>query len=172
MLMGDIRTEPSMDEILASIKRIIADDGLAPNGTRPGPRPDPADPEPLPTLAADPVIEPAPPPPTPPEAMAPPPSELPAPTPPVSAAPSPTLTPQLHERTPSLVSEDAACASRQALSSLSSMVLRAPGADNTLDNLVRDMLRPLLKEWLDARLPGLVESLVAREIARITGEAL
>jgi cell pole-organizing protein PopZ len=31
------------------------------------------------------------------------------------------------------------------------------------------MLRPMLKEWLDARLPEIVESLVAREISRITG---
>ena len=31
---------------------------------------------------------------------------------------------------------------------------------------------PLLKEWLDARLPELVETLVSREIARITGKSL
>ena len=43
---------------------------------------------------------------------------------------------------------------------------------NTLEALVRDLLRPVLKDWLDAHLPELVESLVAREIARITGKAL
>ena len=52
------------------------------------------------------------------------------------------------------------------------MVLRTPASDNTLDGLVRELLRPMLKEWLDARLPELVETLVAREIARITGKAL
>jgi len=34
------------------------------------------------------------------------------------------------------------------------------------------MLKPLLKDWLDQRLPEMVEELVAREIARITGKPL
>ena len=34
---------------------------------------------------------------------------------------------------------------------------------------VREMLRPMLKEWLDANLPDLVERVVAREVARIIG---
>lgn len=34
----------------------------------------------------------------------------------------------------------------------------------------REMLRPMLQEWLDANLPSLVERLVQQEIARITGE--
>jgi cell pole-organizing protein PopZ len=33
------------------------------------------------------------------------------------------------------------------------------------------MLRPLLKDWLDQRLPEIVEDMVAREIARITGKS-
>jgi hypothetical protein len=33
------------------------------------------------------------------------------------------------------------------------------------------MLRPMLREWLDANLPRLVESMVAKEIARISGKA-
>jgi cell pole-organizing protein PopZ len=33
------------------------------------------------------------------------------------------------------------------------------------------MLRPMLREWLDAHLPELVEQMVAREIARITSQA-
>ena len=37
---------------------------------------------------------------------------------------------------------------------------------------VREMLRPMLREWLDANLPQVVESLVAKEIARITGNSL
>jgi cell pole-organizing protein PopZ len=31
------------------------------------------------------------------------------------------------------------------------------------------MLRPMLKDWLDANLPGMVETMVKREIDRITG---
>ena len=36
----------------------------------------------------------------------------------------------------------------------------------TLENLVREMLRPMLKAWLDANLPDLVERLVRAEIER------
>ena len=38
----------------------------------------------------------------------------------------------------------------------------------TLEDLVKDMLKPMLKEWLDARLPGIVERLVRAEIERVT----
>lgn len=72
----------------------------------------------------------------------------------------------------SLVSADAAAASRQSLAALSNLLISTSGGEHTLEALVRDMLRPLLKEWLDARLPDLVESLVAREIARITARGL
>jgi cell pole-organizing protein PopZ len=41
-----------------------------------------------------------------------------------------------------------------------------PGA---LEAVVREMLKPMLKEWLDQRLPEIVEELVTREIARLTG---
>ncbi len=39
----------------------------------------------------------------------------------------------------------------------------------TLDDLVREMLKPMLKAWLDANLPQMVERLVEREITRLTG---
>jgi hypothetical protein len=45
------------------------------------------------------------------------------------------------------------------------------GVDRTLEGIVRDMLRPLLQTWLDENLPGVVEHLVQEEIARIVGEA-
>jgi len=38
----------------------------------------------------------------------------------------------------------------------------------TLEDLVKDMLRPLLKSWLDDNLPGLVERLVRAEIERVS----
>ena len=38
----------------------------------------------------------------------------------------------------------------------------------TLEDLVREMLRPLLKAWLDDNLPGLVERLVRAEIERVS----
>ena len=34
--------------------------------------------------------------------------------------------------------------------------------------MIREMLRPLLKDWLDRNMPGLVERLVRAEIERIT----
>lgn len=74
---------------------------------------------------------------------------------------------------PQLVSEEAATLSASTLAALSSLVVSGPRAeDHTLEGMVREMLRPMLKEWLDARLPEIVERLVAREIARITGKSL
>jgi cell pole-organizing protein PopZ len=153
--MAEARNDPSMEDILASIKRIIADDGAAalaaprPRSTTHGAAEDfePAAAEPLPEDAApadDAVLE----------------------------LTEPVATPLPG----SLVSPDAANASRQSLAALSKMVVR-PGAEpelpgNTLEALVRELLRPVLKEWLDARLPEMVEGLVAREIARITGKSL
>ncbi len=58
------------------------------------------------------------------------------------------------------------------LSELSGLLVRGyPGSENTLDGLVREMLRPMLKDWLDGHLPDLVEQMVAREIARISGRS-
>jgi len=45
------------------------------------------------------------------------------------------------------------------------------GAKRTLEEIVREMLRPLLQAWLDDHLPGIVERLVREEIARVVGEA-
>ena len=45
------------------------------------------------------------------------------------------------------------------------------GARRTLEEIVREMLRPLLQAWLDDHLPGIVERLVREEIARVVGEA-
>ncbi len=40
--------------------------------------------------------------------------------------------------------------------------------ETSLEGLAREMLKPMLKEWLDSNLPNIVESMVEREIARIT----
>lgn len=44
-------------------------------------------------------------------------------------------------------------------------------ADRTLEDMVRNMLRPMLQTWLDEHLPGIVERLVREEIARVVGDA-
>ena len=166
--MGDIRNEPSMEEILASIKRIIAEDGAtstpAPRGRR-GANPVHVAPQPqelaMPQPVAQPTVEQ-----TKDEEVLELTESIEATNAPVSEEPAPPVPPRI-------VSENAAVASRQALAALSALVVKPePNGDNTLDGLVREMLRPMLKEWLDSRLPELVESLVEKEIARITGRAL
>lgn len=143
-----------MEDILASIKRIIADDGLAAAvaGTPAADAPAPFKPLHLVADAAgeaEGVLE---------LTQAVEPQEATAPTPPTTAR---------------IVSPDAAEASRQALAALSAMVVQPEqGQDNTLDGLVRAMLRPMLKEWLDQNLPEIVQGLVEREIARISGRSL
>src|SRR3546814_2298658 len=68
-----------------------------------------------------------------------------------------------------LLSHETAAASRHSLAALSALIIRADDApSNTLEGLIRDMLRPMLREWLDANLPELVQKMVAQEIARLT----
>ena len=75
---------------------------------------------------------------------------------------------------PPLVSDDAAEASRSRLAALQEAAAAAPPppAVNPLEQMVRDMLRPMLKDWLDQNLPGIVDEHVKREIGRITGQGL
>jgi hypothetical protein len=42
------------------------------------------------------------------------------------------------------------------------------GGGKTLEDLAKEMLRPMLKEWLDRNLPPMVERFVEREIVRLT----
>jgi hypothetical protein len=42
--------------------------------------------------------------------------------------------------------------------------------ETSLEGLTRDLLRPMLAEWLEAHLPAMVERLVQAEIARIVGK--
>ena len=41
------------------------------------------------------------------------------------------------------------------------------GGDNTIEGLVRELLKPMIKDWLDANLPGIVEEKVEAEVQRI-----
>ena len=132
--------EPSMEDILASIKRVIAEEkeirAVAP---------------PLPTgfaeqgeedvLELDEVVE---------EQLAPP-----------------------LDLGPPLLTEEVADLSRVRLEELASVAAAAPPpapAANPLEDLVREMLRPILKQWLDDYLPRVVDEHVKREIHRITGK--
>lgn len=42
--------------------------------------------------------------------------------------------------------------------------------ETSLEGLTRELLRPMLAQWLEAHLPGMVEKLVQAEIARIVGK--
>lgn len=74
-----------------------------------------------------------------------------------------------------LISRSGAQSMRESLAVLAT--LTEPGVspqivrsgETSLEAMVREMLRPMLAEWLDRNLPDMVETLVAREIGRITG---
>ena len=205
--MGDMSVEPSMEEILSSIKRIIAEEGESTQarGRRGRSAPPPADPaaeEVLELSDPMPVAEPAPAPPPAfhpatesqpaaqierpapaqvrpapqPHASIPSPAsvEMPAPaSAPVQAQPQPArpspVSPAMTEEP--ILSQRTAAASLGSLEALSKMLVRPdPDGDGTLEGLVREMLRPMLREWLDAHLPEMVETMVAREIAKITSQ--
>jgi cell pole-organizing protein PopZ len=75
---------------------------------------------------------------------------------------------------PPLVDDSVAGHSRQALEELQTIAATVPPAPqvNPLEDMVREMLKPILKQWLDEHLPGMVDEHVKREITRITGRPL
>jgi cell pole-organizing protein PopZ len=173
-----------MEDILASIRRILNED--EPGAAPAPPAPPAGEGEPLalteamlvsapakqpPAPAARPEPPPAPEPPPPPvQAAPPPPPPPPAPEPP--APPPPPIAPE------ALLAPAAAAAASAALGQLvravaqdrAAPVHRAGGP--SIEDVVRDELRPLLKEWLDQHLPPLVERLVRAEIERVVGRSL
>ena len=75
---------------------------------------------------------------------------------------------------PPLLDDDAAETTRHSLEELSTLAASVPPPPqvNPLEDMVREMLRPILKEWLDEHLPTIVNEHVRREISRITGRKL
>ena len=75
---------------------------------------------------------------------------------------------------PPLIDDEAAGQSRHALEQLQTVAAAIPATPqvNPLEEMVREMLRPILKTWLDEHLPKIVEDHVKREISRITGKPL
>ena len=72
---------------------------------------------------------------------------------------------EMGERRGQLISREANNAVQAAFNSLERTVANN---SQTLDDLVREMLRPILKVWLDDNLPGIVERLVRAEIERVS----
>ena len=132
--------EPSMEDILASIKKVIAEEKEL-RASAPPAWPETEGTEEEDVLELEEVVE-----------------EPAALAPPVDLGPP-------------LVDEIAADASRQALDNLSTVAASVPPPPliNPMEAMVREMLRPILKQWLDDHLPGIVDEHVKREITRITG---
>lgn len=173
--MGDVSNEPSMEDILSSIKRIIAEEGDAAAGNRPRRQARPAAPAPV-SSDEDEILELNEPAPS--EPMQPAPRRAPMPiqreTPRVDlrdVAPEPAPQPAPE----SILSPTTAEATRGPLEALSRMVVKPepapapaiPAGETSLEGMVREMIRPMLRDWLDANLPRMVEDMVQREISRI-----
>jgi uncharacterized protein len=143
-LMQSPGREPSMEDILASIKKVIAEEKELRTSVRPV---DSVEDEPLP-------------------------EEEPASDDDVLELDQP-LAPAM-DLGPPLVDDEIAGQSRQRLEALQTVAATVPPAStiNPLEEIIREMLRPMLKQWLDEHLPQMVDEHVKREISRITGRQL
>lgn len=72
------------------------------------------------------------------------------------------------KETVSSISESLAALAMMAKPPAAPQIVRS--GETSLEGMVRDLLRPELAKWLDSNLPPLVERLVATEIARIVGK--
>jgi uncharacterized protein len=136
--------EPSMEDILASIKKVIAEEKELRTSVAPA---DSLEDEDLPeemSASDDDVLE----------------------------LDQPLAPPM--DLGPPLIDENAAGKSRLALEELQTVAATVPPppAGNPLEDIIRGMLRPMLKQWLDEHLPQMVDEHVKREISRITGRPL
>jgi cell pole-organizing protein PopZ len=165
-----------MEEILASIRRIISEDGASVEAAPPpsdsvldltemleGEKPAPPPPPPEPASAVPEVVMED-------NIVVPPPAPAASPPPQPQAPPMATL-PEDNER---LISEMTAQAAAVAMSNLAPRggpqgdSLPLGNGGRTVESMTMDLLRPLLKDWLDRNLPILVERIVQKEIRKIT----
>lgn len=152
--------DPSMEDILASIRRILSDDEAgavpAPAAASP-PSPPGAEPVVLTLQESMIVSEPEPP-----------------PSPPAEPAPTMAAAPPMSEPKNEPAADSAhgsvAAMLRSLIAERGAMAVHRSGP--TIEDLVREEIRPLLSQWLDANLPPLVERLVRAEVERAVGRAL
>jgi hypothetical protein len=143
-----------MEDILASIRRILSEDEAAAPAASPPPE---AKPEGEDVLVLDTGM------------MLPDPAREAEPVPETPPAPKATTAPQL------VAPETAAAAATSVgglVRTLTERTTRVSGHGPTIEQIVREEIRPLLKSWLDANLPPLVERLVRAEIERVVGRAV
>ena len=178
--------DQSMDDILASIRRILNEDEAAaqaaevaevaqpeaPTAEEPEAPPPPRAPAPE---FAPPPIAPSPPPPA--ARSGPEPLDLTADmlvSPPVQAASAPRMA---MDDASGLIAPAAAAAAAASVGSLLRAVSSERGSQvyrggPSIEDLVREEIRPILKDWLDHHLPPLVERLVRAEIERVVNRGL
>jgi cell pole-organizing protein PopZ len=84
--------------------------------------------------------------------------------PPIADMPPPPLDPVV--AAPKILSDTTDAAVGAAFGQLNSLLLSREA--RTVEDLIRDMLQPMLKGWLDDNLPGLVEKIVREEIERVS----
>lgn len=177
--------DPSMEDILASIRRILSEDETAAEPAAPEPEPAEAAAAAFDAPILDPddevlvldesmmVLPPAPEAPV--EAAAPPPAKL---VPPVFAPPEPAdgdgFAPSMSNGLIAGETEVAAAASVSNLMRSLNMErqMQVYRGGPTLEDMVLEAMRPMLKSWLDQNLPPMVERLVRIEIERVTTRAL
>lgn len=158
MALQDPQGEPSMEEILASIRRIISEEEQAPAE----PVLDLTQTEAPEASGEDDIVF---------EAV----EQQPQAAPPQRAAPAPAPAPVRRQETPTAVDEGAdailstptASAAAEALARLAGSLKIADAPNQTLEGVVRELLRPMLKEWLERNLPAIVEARVEAELERI-----
>lgn len=132
--------EPSMEDILASIKKVIAEEKEL-RAAIPPEAPDHAEDEGVLELSE--AVEPE------------------------------AATEEIVDLGPPLMDDAVADESRSRLEALSTVAATAPTPPtNPLEDMLKDMLRPALKAWLDEHLPRIVDEHVKKEISRITGRPL
>jgi cell pole-organizing protein PopZ len=69
---------------------------------------------------------------------------------------------------PAMVSRETASEALQSFQKLTDEILGGADGGGRLDELARELLRPMLKQWLDQNLSGIVEVLVRDEIERVS----
>ncbi len=156
--------EPTMEEILASIRRIISeeetDPALKPDAEAAAPASDDAE-----VFELTNVVEPeAPPPPRPRPALVEPAID-------VAFEPEPEAEPEIvaeAEPDEGLVAPAVIERAASAFDALHRNVeIAATPSGNSLEGLIREMMKPMLKQWLDDHLPSLVENVVREEVERV-----
>ncbi|MEO1251345.1 MAG: DUF2497 domain-containing protein [Pseudomonadota bacterium] len=154
--MENAQPEPSMEEILASIRRIISEDDE--NGA--------SAPEPKASSGPESASKPVPV-----KATAPKPAEDGAKphleTEDVEMIKKNVAAAAESEANEAILDEGAADAASSAFATLSQSVRVTDGPGRTLEDIVTEMLRPMVKNWLDANLPAIVEDKVEEEVQRV-----